>query len=90
MPNEYLPPLPGSDIASLDRNRRDPHYGITPREFWGENTVVREELKPFENCDHYFEYKKEGVLCKKCHMGYVGLLEIRNGKLFHKGEALGL
>lgn len=83
-----LPPLPASDQKSFDWNRRDGFYGLGAREFWGQNQIIREELRNFEKCDHFFEKKGTGVECKKCHFGLIGYFEINNGKLFYKEEPL--
>lgn len=86
-----LPPMPGSDPQSLQTNKKDNFYGIGSREFWGENQIVSEEVKPFEKCDHNFMKTETETICQKCHMGLLGNnLEIRDGKLFYGGEPLGL
>lgn len=87
----YLPPLPPSDVESMARNAFDGNYRTRAASFWGENEVIRIEDTPMEKCDHEFIYSENGVQCKKCHFGLMGVnLEIRDKKLFSQGEPLGL
>ena len=88
--NATLPPMPSSDEQSLAWNKIDNFYQTRSRDFWGQNQLVRETVKDYEKCNHYFIHKGEGVECNKCHFGLTGLLEIQNGKLFNKGEPLGI
>ena len=82
-----LPPLPGSDQQSLDWNKKDHFYGVGAREFWGENQIVREVVKPYEKCNHYFMKNTDTVRCQKCHFGLTGTgLKTQDGKLFLGGE----
>lgn len=85
-----LPPLPGSDEKSIAWNQRDSFYDVRAREFWGENQIVRETIKDYEKCNHYFIHKGSEVECKKCHYGLLGNFKIQDGKLFFKGEPLGI
>lgn len=78
---DKLPPLPPSDIGSLERDKG-------AREFWKNNQIIREEEKPFKKCDHEFKVVPNGVQCVKCHFGLMGPLEVKDGKLYHKGEKL--
>lgn len=78
-----LPPLPPSDQDSLEHN-------AFAREFWKENQITRIEDKPMNKCEHDFKYAPGGAECKKCHFGLTGPLEVRLGKLFYKGEPIGL
>lgn len=87
---DNLPPMPASDPQSLQWNKRDNYYDIKSRDFWGKARLVREELHDFPNCDHYFIHTKTGVECKKCHIGFISSFEISNGKLYSKGEPLGI
>lgn len=90
MVNSFLPPLPASDADSLDRNKYDGFYKVKSRDFWGDNVIERIEEKPNVKCTHEFMYTEGGAECKKCHFGLLGPLEIQNGKLFFKGEPIGL
>lgn len=84
-----LPPLPRSDGYALERNVYDGFYKIKSRDFWGENEITREEVKPFRKCDHKFHATASGVECETCHMGLMGHgLEVRNGKLFYKNQEI--
>jgi hypothetical protein len=85
-----LPPIPGSDKETLKLNQVDAFYRVRPREVWDKNQIVREEPEDFKKCEHFFIQNAQGVQCKKCNMGLVGYFEIQNGKLFHKGKAVGI
>ena len=85
-----LPPLPGSDEKSISWNVRDSFYDVRARDFWGKNNIVREVIKDYEKCNHYFVRQGPSVECKKCHFGLVGYFEIQDGKLFYEGKPLGI
>lgn len=85
-----LPPLPPSDERSMQKNWFDMYYKRRSQEFWGEAEIIREEIKPDSKCDHEFRATQSGVECTKCRFGLIGPLEVREGKLFHKGEPLPL
>ncbi len=85
-----LPPMPPSDPKSLEWNRFDSFYKYKSRDFWGDAEIIQEEPKPFQKCEHNFFATPQGVECKKCHFGLVGVFEISNGQLFYKGEAIGI
>lgn len=85
-----LPPLPRSDEEAMSNNVYDGNYKTTSRSFWGENEVIRITPQEFKKCDHRFEATVEGVKCIKCHFGLIGQIEIRDGKLFHNSEPLGI
>ena len=86
-----LPPLPPSDMESIGKNTYDGNNQTRAASFWGENSIIRIEDKPMEKCNHEFEYSDNGVKCKKCNFGLIAnTLEIRDKKLFFKGEPLGL
>ncbi len=85
-----LPPLPASDEKSISTNKFDGFYHRGSREFWGDNEIVREKVKSFPKCDHYFIPKPNSAECKKCSFGLLGFFEIQKGKLYHQGEAIGL
>ena len=87
---DSLPPLPPSDPGAIERNSYDSNYDVRAREFWKGNQIIREEEKPFKKCNHEFKMVVNGVKCVKCHFGLMGPLEVKNGKLFHKGEKLPL
>jgi hypothetical protein len=87
---ETLPPLPSSNPDGAEWNKTDNYYDVKPREFWSKAKLIREELDDFRNCDHYFISKTPGVECKNCHVGFISFFEIRNGKLYSKGEPLGI
>lgn len=90
MSNYTLPPLPASDDDALAANKYDGFYKTTSRSFWGEAEVIKIEDKPMVKCDHEFIRNPEGAKCTKCHFGLIGPIEVQHGKLFYKGEPLGL
>lgn len=75
--DKRLPPLPGSDGDTLHSNR-------SARDFWKENEVIKIDEPTMKKCDHSFMQVVNGVQCKKCNFGLIGVLEIREGKLFHQ------
>lgn len=85
-----LPPMPPSDEDSIARNHYDGFYKRSARGFWGENEVIRIPVTKDEKCNHEFISKPNGAECQKCHFGLVGKIEVRSGKLFYKGEQIGL
>lgn len=87
---DTLPPLPPSDLGSLEKNSFDSNYGVKTREFWKNNQIIREKERPFEKCDHEFKVIFNGAQCVKCHFGLTGPLEVKNGKLFHNKKQLPL
>lgn len=90
MAENKLPPLPASDQTSLNRNIFNSFYEIGSKDFWAQNEVTYNEVKEFEKCDHYFEQKGPDAICKKCFFGLSGQFEIRDGKLYHLGEPIGI
>ncbi len=90
MDNKSLPPLPASDSGALQRNQYDGFYNVKTREFWGQNEVTQNEVKPFQKCDHYFVENPEGVECKNCHAGWIGNLKSKDGKLIVNGETVSI
>jgi len=90
-PNDkVLPPLPKSDPQSLQWNSKDNFYKVKSADYWGDNELNREEVLPHKKCEHNFKTAPGGVRCQKCHFGLTGKdLEIRDGKLFSKGKAIG-
>ena len=90
MQNMTLPALPASDGQSIERNRFDGFYETKSRDFWKGAEIIREEVGPDKKCGHEFEATPDGAQCIKCHFGLSGVLEIKEGKLFHKGEQLPL
>jgi hypothetical protein len=85
-----LPPLPPSDQDSMQANRYDGFYKVTPRSFWGDNEINRIPDVPFKKCKHKFISEEGGVRCSKCNFGLRGSIEARNGKLFYNNQPLGL
>lgn len=85
-----LPPMPASDRDSLDRNKYDGFYKIRSRDYWGENVINTFEIEEPKKCDHEFVAAEGGAKCQKCHFGLLGIFEISNGKLFYKGEPIGV
>lgn len=83
MDSDKLPALPGSDQATLEHNR-------AARDFWKDNQVTRIEDTEMKKCTHEFKTVQGGAQCQKCHFGLLGQIEVRSGKLFYKGEAVGL
>ena len=90
MPTMILPPMPASDEQSIERNRFDGFYRMKSRDFWADAEIIHEEIGPDKKCDHEFKATPGGVKCTKCHFGLIGALEVREGKLFHKGERIPL
>ena len=35
---------------------------------------------PTKKCNHVFVFAGDGCVCKKCNMGLMGVLELKNGK----------
>jgi hypothetical protein len=88
-----LPALPGSDNDSIAKNRFDGFYKVGSRDFWREQELNHIDLtgNDFKKCEHYFKRQEAEVICERCHSGYLGNdLEIRDGKLFARGEPLGI
>lgn len=88
-----LPALPGSDPDSIEKNDYHGFYKVGARSFWDKAEIISENLseRPLQKCDHEFVGQGSEVICKKCRFGLVAhQIEIRNGKLFHNGEPLGL
>lgn len=85
----HLPPLPASDPQSLRWNSKDNYYGVGARDYWGENEINRNEVEPFKSCQHYFELSGGEARCQKCHISFTGhLIEVRDGEIFLRGEAV--
>lgn len=85
-----LPPLPASDEKAISSNIFDGFYKTRSRSFWGDNEIIREIPKKFKECNHKFIKKPNAAECKKCNFGLIGNFEIKKGKLYHKGKAIGL
>lgn len=86
-----LPPMPPSDQNSIQKNVYEGFYRVRARDFWGENEVnYCEPMQNVQVCDHYFVPNSDGVKCRKCGTGFIGHFDISNGKLFHKGEPVGI
>jgi hypothetical protein len=90
MDKDTLPAMPPSDEVSLKNGHFDSYYNITSQDFWSGNKVERIEDIPAKKCNHEFIRRENGAVCKHCHFGLVGQLEIKKGKLFYRGESLGL
>lgn len=88
MDDKQLPPLPPSDSGSMQKNTYDSFYGTSSRAFWGKSEVYSNEVKPFEKCEHYFIQTADGVGCSKCHAGWIGQLQAKEGKLIINGETV--
>ncbi len=84
MSDAKLPPLPPSDGDSL-------YHNGAYRNFWQDAEIIRVDDTPMKKCNHEFEPTPTGVKCKKCHFGLLARdLEIKDGKLYLKGESIGL
>ena len=81
MADKILPPMPPSDEGSLRINSK-------ARDFWKLNEVVNEQIQPDRKCPHEFKVAPSGAKCTKCHFGLIGHIEVRKGKLFHKGKPI--
>ena len=90
MANKILPPLPPSDNNSMQSNYFDGYYKRSARSFWDDNEVSHNEVKQDMKCDHKFIRKGSETVCEKCHFGLIGSVEIRDGKLFHQNEPIGI
>lgn len=88
MSDDRLPPLPPSDGDSLNANAYDGFYDVKTKEFWGQNKLASQKVDPFHRCDHIFEKRESEIVCKKpgCSMGLFGDFDIRDGKLYMRGE----
>ena len=90
MADNELAPLPRSDMEAMEYNTFDGNYKTRARSFWSENEIIRIDDTPMKKCKHEFEYTRDGVKCKKCNFGLIAnTLEIRDKKLFYKGEPIG-
>lgn len=87
---DTLPAIPSSSGMAFDRNYHDGFYDVKARDFWGSNTVVREEVQPFQKCEHEFRATPTGAECSKCRFGLIGPIEVKDGKLHHNGQPLPL
>lgn len=58
--------------------------------FWGDNEINKFDEPEYEKHEHEFKRTPEGAECVKCHFGLIGPIEVRDGKLFHNNEPLGL
>ena len=82
MPEGKLPDLPGSTDADLKSNQFHPFFKKTAREIWEGAEINHTEVTEHKKCDHFFIYMTNGVECRKCHIGYEGVLQIDgNGKI---------
>lgn len=88
MDDKRLPDLPGSSDEDLKKNEYHSFFKKTPRDVWLEAEIGHTEIPEHKQCDHYFQYVKGGVECKGCHMGLMGHLDIKKGKLFYQGQEL--
>jgi hypothetical protein len=88
--NQVLPPLPRSDKEAMSKHTFDSFYQRSSQGFWEGNEITRIEVGEMKKCDHEFIRRGHEVECKKCHFGLIGPIEIQNGKLFHRGEPLGI
>lgn len=88
--DQLLPPLPASDEQSISWNRSDSFYGVRSRDFWSKNHITSNKVDEYKKCNHFFVRKSQGVECQTCHIGFFGYFEIQDGKLFYKGEPLGI
>lgn len=85
-----LPALPASDGKSIEWNRFDGFYEVKSRDFWKNAEIIREEVGLDRKCIHEFEATPDGAQCIKCHFGLSGVLQVKEGKLYHNGEQLPL
>ena len=86
--DKVLPPLPPSDAGSLEKNSYSGFYNWKARDFWGPNEVTRIEITPDKKCQHEFKATPRGAECTKCHFGLMGPIEVKEGRLFHKGDQI--
>ena len=85
MADSTLPPLPGSDAETLQRNPYHSFYKVRAREFWQDAEVTHHKLEDFRKCNHFFERQSDDIRCKKCHIGWLApreSLEVRDGQLY--------
>lgn len=87
---DILPPLPGSDQESLDKNKFDGFYKVRARDFWGDNKINRFEEPKDNKHEHQFIATPTGAECEICRFGLFGKFEISNKKLFYKGDPIGI
>lgn len=76
-----LPDLPGSTEEDFRRNEFHPFFKKTTRDIWQDAEINHTQMREVPKCEHYFEYSKEGIECKKCHFGLIGGIAIENGKI---------
>ena len=86
--NSKLPPLPASDEISLNRNKYNNFYEQGSKEFWGQNEITYNEIKPFKKCNHFFRQQIGEAICEICHFGLYGVFDIRDGIIYHMGEPM--
>lgn len=68
-------------IQRIGQGHRElPSLPSNGNNFWREAKVITEEVRPFKECEHYFENNPIGAECKFCHLGLPGLLA-QEGKL---------
>lgn len=82
--------MPPSDRESLDHNKFDGFYKVRARDFWGDNKVNAFPEPVGVKCEHEFKPAEGGAKCTKCHFGLLGQFEVQQGKLFYKGDPIGL
>uniref|UniRef100_A0A6M3LC74 Uncharacterized protein n=1 Tax=viral metagenome TaxID=1070528 RepID=A0A6M3LC74_9ZZZZ len=81
--SDKLPALPGSDQKTLEHNKE-------AAEFWKNNQITRIEDTEIKKHEHKFISAPGGTICTVCNFGLLGQIEVKQNKLFYKGEAVGL
>lgn len=78
-----LPPLPGSDPVSLEKNTFSNFYKYRAQEYWQEAEINAYPVEEFKKCKHNLMKKNNEAYCTICHIGWVinDSFEIVDGKL---------
>ena len=85
-----LPPMPGSDVASLSNNYYDKFYNRSSRDVWRDAKITYVRDEPIEKCKHYFMAVNTDFICKHCKFGLSGGrgLNVQDGKLLVGSEII--
>lgn len=79
--DKHLPDLPGSTEEDLRKNSYHPFFKKTAKEVWAEAEIHHTSIEEHQPCDHLFFFVENGVECKRCHIGYEGIIALKDGKL---------
>lgn len=88
-----LPPLPGSDVGTLSRDRLDPFYRKKPSDVWGNGAQIEHTELTDKKCEHYFEKVADNIECLNCNVGWEKVppdITVKDGKVFYKTRQIAL